>query len=206
MDDRKKHWEDVYTTRSPLTVSWYQDDPTVSLDLIKKSGTKFHAPLIDIGGGASVLVDKLIDIGFRDISVLDIAGNALNHSRNRLGDRADTVLWHEADVTEFVSPQPYALWHDRAVFHFLTQAIQRKAYLGSLVRNLQPDGQARISTFSMNGPKMCSGLAIVQYDEEKICREFGPGFRLLEQREELHTTPGGSTQEFVYFRFKRKSN
>ena len=149
------------------------------------------------------VVDKLLERGFHDVSVLDISAKALEHARQRLGDSAEIVLWHEADVTEFITPQPYALWHDRAVFHFLTDPVDRKAYIDSLVRNLRPGGQAVISTFALNGPAKCSGLDIVQYDGDKIRKELGPDFRLVEQREESHITPAGSTQEFAYFRFKR---
>lgn len=204
MTDRKQHWEDVYTNKSPLEVSWYQQEPAVSLRLIAASGLTKDAPLIDVGGGASLLVDRLLALGYTRLAVLDIAGQALAHARSRLGERAGAVAWYEADVTAFAPPHPFALWHDRAVFHFLTEATERRRYVETLRRTLLPDGQVVIAAFAVGGPTRCSGLPIVQYDAQRVCGELGAGFELLEQVDEAHVTPGAKVQAFSFFRFVRR--
>jgi len=203
MSDRKFHWERVYGERSPEEVGWYQSEPTVSLELIRASGVALDEPIIDVGGGASVLVDHLLDAGFTDLAVLDLSGNALRRSQERLGPRAPLVTWHEADITTFDPDRSYALWHDRAVFHFLTEAADTRAYVASLRRSLRVGGAVIIAAFGLDGPTKCSGLDVVRYDETSLCLELGDEFHLAECRSETHVTPGGKAQEFSYFRYVR---
>ncbi len=166
-----------------------------------KRGWTRQAPLIDIGGGASTLVDALFDAGYTAITVLDVSASALAHARERLGDRAEQVEWYEADVTVFDPPHRFQLWHDRAVFHFLTDKADRTGYVETLKNTLQAGGHAIIMTFAIGGPKKCSGLEIVQYDAEKLCSELGPGFDLLDTGLDVHITPAGGEQKFAWFRF-----
>lgn len=201
--NRKAHWENVYHTRSPLEVSWYQREPQLSLQLIDASGVAADAGIIDVGGGASVLVDRLLDHGYSRLGVLDISGAALAHARERLGGRAGEVDWFEADVTSFRAERSFGLWHDRAVFHFLTDAGDRAAYVKTLEATLAPHGHVIIATFAPGGPAMCSGLDIVQYDADKLCGELGAGFELVEQRSEMHHTPADKDQAFNFFRLRR---
>lgn len=201
--DRQAHWEAVYARRDPLEVSWYQSEPALSLDLIAATGAAHDAPVIDVGGGASLLVDRLLQRGYADVTVLDLSAHALAHARARLGAQAGRVHWLVADVTAFAPARPYAVWHDRAVFHFLTDADDRRKYVQALSRSLAPDGQVVIAAFAVGGPTQCSGLDIVQYDAEKLARALGPAFRLVEERAERHITPGGKEQQFGYFRLAR---
>ena len=205
MFDRKAHWQKIYRDKSPLEVSWFQQEPTLSLALIHAAGIDRNAAIIDVGGGASVLVDHLLDEGHAGLAVLDISGNALDSARKRLGDRAATVEWFEQDITRFEAPHPFALWHDRAVFHFLTDADDRRRYVKSLRHALLPGGHVIIAAFAIGGPEKCSGLEIVQYDADRLCRELGPDFELMEQRDEVHVTPAGRDQQFSYFRFRRRA-
>ena len=202
-NERKTHWEQVYRDKSPLQVSWYQPAPTLSWELIRAGGVDMDAALIDVGGGASTLVDWLLEQGYRDISVLDISAQALAHAQQRLGERARSVQWIEADVTRFEPPRRYRVWHDRAVFHFLTEAADRARYRAALERALEPDGEAIIGTFAPGGPERCSGLPIVQYDAERIHAELCGQFVLRETRTETHRTPAGKDQLFNFFRFGR---
>ena len=200
MSERKEHWEKVYRNKSPLEVSWYQQEPTLSLSLITGVSLPLDAPIIDIGGGASTLVDKLSDKGYTNISVLDVSGNALAHAKKRLAPKANRVHWYEEDVTFFKPPHRFLLWHDRAVFHFLTSSVDRKNYIDVLEQSLETGGHVIIMTFAIGGPDKCSGLDIVQYDADKLTAELGTGFELLETGDEVHNTPAGSQQKFVYFR------
>lgn len=200
--NRQQHWNQVYETKGPLDVSWYQRRPEVSLALIATAGVRKDVGIIDVGGGASVLVDCLLEAGFTRLAVLDLSGTALSHSRARLGVRAADVEWFESDVTTFRSPHPFALWHDRAVFHFLTEADDRQRYVATLRQTLQSGGTAIIATFALDGPLKCSGLDVVRYDEQLILDELGPGFLLQEVRRETHVTPWESEQRFMYFRFQ----
>lgn len=204
MFDRKGHWQKVYSEKSPLEVSWYQKDPLVSLQLIERCELTKDQALIDVGGGASVLVDHLLAKGYKDLSVLDIAAQSMEHARVRLADKADTVQWLEADVTEFHSTCRYALWHDRAVFHFLIQQQDRINYVDVLRRALQPGGFIIIAAFAIGGPTQCSGLNIEQYDAKKLLAVLGESFQLLEQCAERHLTPAGKEQLFHYFRLQYK--
>lgn len=201
MSDRKAHWEAIYRDKSPLEVSWYQQEPALSLELIRRSGVGLDAPIIDVGGGASVLVDRLQAAGYTKLSVLDLSAQALTCARRRLGSAAEHIDWIEADITDFQPPRQYALWHDRAVFHFLTDAADRARYVEVLQRALSPGGHLIIAAFAIGGPEKCSGLDIVQYDADKLLAALGPGFELVETRAEAHITPAGGEQQFNYFRF-----
>lgn len=203
MTDRKKHWEQVYANKSSLEVSWYQAEPRLSLELIQRSGLGKDAPLIDVGGGASLLVDRLQAQGYRRLAVLDISGAALAVARQRLGAHAADIEWYEADVTRFSAPHPFSLWHDRAVFHFLTAAEDRQHYVDVLRRTLVSGGHVIIAAFAPGGPTLCSGLEIVQYDAAKLMAELGPNFHLEEQQTETHLTPAGKEQRFGFFRLRR---
>ncbi|HET7649083.1 MAG TPA: class I SAM-dependent methyltransferase [Gammaproteobacteria bacterium] len=201
---RQEHWNQVYRTKATDNVSWYQTRPETSLSLIAACGLPADAAVIDVGGGASVLADCLLDAGFTSLAVLDISGVALAHARTRLGDRARGIEWLESDVTAFKPARHYALWHDRAVFHFLTTADDRRRYLDTLCQCLEPEGHVIIATFATDGPEKCSGLDVRRYDEAMMQREFGTGFRLIETRRETHLTPWQSEQRFIYFRFQRQ--
>ncbi|WP_157957886.1 class I SAM-dependent methyltransferase [Aliidiomarina celeris] len=160
-------------------------------------------PIIDAGGGASVLVDHLLAMGQRNISVLDVSGAALTASRVRLGSEASTIDWIESDIRAFSPTRQYGLWHDRAVFHFLVNAEDRQRYAKALKNALPVSGHLILASFAIGGPEKCSGLPVIQYDAEKLKAELGPGFKLLEERTEAHITPAQKIQEFAYFRFKR---
>jgi hypothetical protein len=183
-------------------VSWYQRRPEVSLALIAAAGLSKDAGIIDVGGGSSVLVDCLLDAGYTGVAVLDLSGIALNRSRARLGARASQVEWFPADVTMFKPPHRFGLWHDRAVFHFLTAHDDRRGYVATLRQTLEPGGRVIIATFAFDGPPICSGLDVVRYDEQSILAELGTEFRLQEVRRETHVTPWDSQQRFIYFRFQ----
>ncbi len=203
--DRKSHWERIYETRQPTGVSWYQPRLLRSLELILACAPPLGARMIDVGGGASTLVDDLLTLGFHKLAVLDISRAAIAGARARLGPRADAVQWIEADVTQAVLPAGgFDLWHDRAVFHFLTQAEDRNRYRGLLAGTLAPGGHAVIATFGPGGPERCSGLEIVRYDLPGLARELGPAFETVEGRTETHRTPSGTPQEFVYGLFRRR--
>ncbi len=201
----KEHWNHVYQTKAHDDVSWYQSRPATSLKLIEACGVGKQEGIIDVGGGASVLVDFLLEAGFTRLAVLDISAAALAYAKERLGARAGDVEWFEADVTGFTSPHCFNLWHDRAVFHFLTDKADRQKYVQTLKRTLTPDGHVIIATFAIDGPLKCSGLEVARYDASAITAELGEGFRLLEQVDETHTTPWGTEQKFSYFRFARSA-
>jgi trans-aconitate methyltransferase len=200
---RKDHWNTVYSTKAPDDVSWFQSRPEVSLQLIERTGVTKHEPLIDVGGGASTLVDYLLEAGHTALTVLDISGVALEQARHRLGSRASRVQWIEADVTAFIPPRSFALWHDRAVFHFLTDPDDRRKYRETLAQAVAPHGHVIIAAFALDGPTQCSGLEVVRYDAARICAELGAAFELKEQVVEMHHTPWDTTQSFTYFRFQR---
>jgi trans-aconitate methyltransferase len=203
MTDRKTHWEKIYSNRSPQQVSWYQEEPTLSLQLIRNIQPALDAPIIDVGGGASTLVDKLCGGGYTNIGVLDVSANALAHTKDRLADKACDVEWYEQDVTRFRPPHRFSLWHDRAVFHFLTTRSDREKYVSVLKQALMPGGHLIIMAFAIDGPTKCSGLDIVQYDANKLLAELGPGFELINTGHEVHVTPAGGEQKFAYFHIKR---
>jgi trans-aconitate methyltransferase len=201
--NRKEHWNRVYQTQAPDDVSWYQTRPTTSLKLIEASGVAKDQGVIDVGAGASALVDFLLDTGFARLAVLDISAAALQHARQRLGVRAEGVEWFEADVTEFTPRHQFGLWHDRAVFHFLTDPADRRKYVETMSRALTPDGQVIIATFAIEGPRKCSGLDVARYDAASLAAELGAGFQFREQVDEIHVTPWSTEQQFSFFRFSR---
>jgi 2-polyprenyl-3-methyl-5-hydroxy-6-metoxy-1,4-benzoquinol methylase len=203
MTDEKQHWEQVYASKPSLEVGWYQAEPRLSLELIQHSGIGKDAPLIDVGGGDSLLVDRLQAEGYRRLAVLDFSGTALAVARQRLGTHAADIEWYETDVTQFIAPHPFSLWHDRAVFHFLTVTEDRKRYVEVLKSTLVPGGHVIMATFAIGGPTRCSGLDIVQYDAPKLMAELGPDFQLEEQQTEIHLTPAGKEQLFGYFRLRK---
>lgn len=202
--DRKSHWQNIYQEKSPLDVSWYQKAPKLSLELIHSTGVKKDEAIIDVGGGASVLVDFLCQEGYTAISVLDISENALASAKKRLDKLASRIEWFEADITEFTPPHQFSLWHDRAVFHFLSEEEDRKKYINTLKKSLRPNGHLIIAAFAIGGPTQCSGLQIVQYDSPKLESELGDEFKLVEERNEIHITPDEKEQKFAFFRFIRK--
>jgi hypothetical protein len=202
--DRKMHWEGVYRDRPPEETSWHQDNPQASLRLIESSGAAIGDPLIDIGGGASRLVDNLLARGFPDVTVLDISGRALEEARVRLGPEASRARWIEADVTAFEPERSYRLWHDRAAFHFLTDPADRRRYRAALSAGLEVGGSLVIAAFAPDGPPRCSGLEVVRYDAASLASELGSGFVLEEESRELHRTPQGKEQRFGFYRFRRR--
>lgn len=201
--ERKQHWESVYTTRQAEAVSWFQSRPELSLRLIASAAGGRPCSLIDVGGGASRLVDCLLDRGFSDLAVLDISATALQVAQQRLGPAAAAVEWICADVTRYRPGRRYAIWHDRAAFHFLVEPAERRAYIETLSLALEPGGQAIIAAFALDGPSRCSGLDVVRYDAATLATELGEGFRLEESCGENHETPSGKHQRFSYFRFRR---
>ena len=200
---RETHWQSVYGRQPADEVSWYQLHPDTSLSLIQSCQLEKNAALIDVGAGASVLVDHLLDEGYLDVTVLDIAKAALDRSRQRLGARANQVRWQVADVTEFLPDRSYDLWHDRAVLHFLTDPELRAAYRAALERALLPGGHLVVGTFAMDGLTKCSGLEIVQYDAAKLLDLLGPEFILRDEQKEAHVTPAGAIQQFAWFVLQR---
>jgi 2-polyprenyl-3-methyl-5-hydroxy-6-metoxy-1,4-benzoquinol methylase len=203
MSDRQAHWENVYSTKGENEVSWFQESPAISLDLIKSAAATRDSAIVDIGGGASRLVDSLLADGFRVLTVLDLSPAALNTARARVGRSGDAVEWIATDVTTWTPSRRYDIWHDRAAFHFLTDAGDRTAYVERLRAALRPGGQAIIGTFALDGPEKCSGLPVQRYDAASLQRTLGPDFTLAEVRTETHTTPWGSTQSFQFGRFAR---
>ena len=197
--DARAHWDTVYSTKAPDKVSWFRPHLEVSLDLIEHAAPDHSASLIDVGGGESTLVDDLLARGYRNITVLDISNRALEVARERLGAAADQVHWLLADIAEPNGlPGFYDLWHDRAVFHFLTRPAQRIAYVQNLIRSVRRGGHVIVSTFGPEGPTKCSGLEVLRYDAESLHDQFGAHFRLLEHSTELHKTPSGNIQQFLY--------
>lgn len=198
VNDRRTHWQQVYREKDPTEVSWYQPVPDKSLQLIRSTGVRHDDAILDAGGGASTLVDRLLDEGYTDLSVLDISRHALDRSRTRLGERAGKVEWIESDVTEFEPDRRYSLWHDRAVFHFLTEMADRDKYVAVMRRALIPGGYLVLATFGPQGPKRCSGLDIRRYDIETLQELLGASFRLCRYEIDEHATPMGSIQQFLY--------
>ncbi|MFO7594460.1 MAG: class I SAM-dependent methyltransferase [Pseudomonadota bacterium] len=201
-EERQQHWEGVYQGKEESEVSWYQECPDISLQLIERAGIDTDAPLVDVGGGASVLVDNLLEKGFSRITVLDISSAALECVRQRLADRAAEVEWRVSDITRFEPDHTYAFWHDRAVFHFLTDESDRRRYIEVLKSALQEGGHLLLATFALDGPEQCSGLPVERYDAKKMQTVLGEAFSLLESRREHHTTPVGKEQRFTYALFR----
>ncbi len=204
MQSKKEHWGKVYSSKAPEAVGWFQERAQLSLDLIKATGFGTDAAIIDVGGGASRLVDDLVARGYVDLTVLDLSAAALNAARQRLGEQQKMVRWIEADITEVELPaQHYDIWHDRAVFHFLTAAEQRAAYVRAVLRSVKPGGHVIVATFAEDGPEQCSGLLVVRYRPDELHNEFGEAFTLLKHQKEVHRTPFGTEQQFVYCCLRR---
>ena len=199
----KAHWENVYTTKGENEVSWFQESPAPSLELMDLAQLTPKSAIVDIGGGASRLVDSLIARGFQNVTVLDLSESALVSAKARLGDQADNVKWVVADVTTWEPPQTYDLWHDRAAFHFLTDDAARSAYVDRLRRALKPTGRVIIGTFARNGPERCSGLPVTRHDAVSLAATLGPEFELIDTRPHQHVTPWGATQQFQFSTFRR---
>jgi uridine phosphorylase/SAM-dependent methyltransferase len=202
--DMKTHWESIYTTKAPTAVSWYQPEPRLSLDLITHAGITPTAQVIDVGGGASTLVDALLARHFQHLTVLDISSAAIQHAKVRLGALADAVTWIEADITNLLLPPAYYdLWHDRAVFHFLTNPADRAKYIQAVQFAVKPGGHIIVATFALDGPTRCSGLEVVRYSPDSLHAAFGQNFQLIESRNETHLTPSNAEQRFVYCYWRR---
>ncbi|WOJ89184.1 class I SAM-dependent methyltransferase [Methylocapsa polymorpha] len=201
---RQAHWEHIYETKADREVSWFEERPAVSLDLIHAAGIGLSDPIIDIGGGASRLVDALLDEGFASITVLDLSEKALATARARLRSKSGQAAWIAADVTTWEPSETYALWHDRAAFHFLTEASDRRAYAERVAKAVRPAGHVVIGTFALDGPERCSGLPVQRHDAASIGAVFGAGFALYDSRRYDHVTPSGVTQHFQFSCFRRK--
>ena len=202
--DRRSHWQNVYATKAEKEVSWFQENPIPSLDMIAATGITPDAGIIDVGGGSSRLVDSLLDKGFSQLAILDLSEKALEATKKRLGRRGGEVNWIAADVATWTPSDVYDLWHDRAAFHFLTNPADRDAYIASLKKAVRLGGHVIIATFAPDGPERCSGLPIVRYDPASLASALGPEFALIESRRHDHLTPSGSTQRFQFSRFLRK--
>lgn len=195
----KEHWEQVYESKPTDTVSWFQEHAAQSLRLIRDTGVPLTASVIDVGGGASTLVDDLLESGYQSLTVLDLSGAALAAARKRLGPKARSVQWIEANITSAELPvHAYDVWHDRAVFHFLTTPQERHAYVENVLRAVKPGGHVIVATFAEDGPTQCSGLPVMRYSADALHAEFGAPFTLLRHEKEAHQTPAGGVQKFVY--------
>lgn len=201
-ESRQAHWEDVYTKKAESEVSWFQDHPAQSLDLMAELGATADTAIIDIGGGASRVVDCLVEKGFRAVTVLDLSQAALNMAQARLGDRAAKVSWLNADATSWQPHDKYDIWHDRAAFHFLTEEADRAAYVRRMKQALKAGSHAIIATFALNGPDKCSGLPVKRYDAPGLGSALGQGFTLMDTRSHAHLTPWGTTQSFQFSVFR----
>ncbi len=201
--DRKKHWENIYQTKQLNEVSWFQPTPETSLSFFKELNIPTRAKIIDIGGGDSFLVDHLLDLGFEDITVLDISEAALERAKNRLGNRANKVKWVVADAANFKPTEQYDFWHDRAAFHFLTNDDEVANYVKTVGKAITPNGYLIIGTFSEQGPKKCSGIDIKQYSENSLSQLFYTGFEKLNCFTVEHQTPFNTVQQFVFCSFKK---
>jgi trans-aconitate methyltransferase len=199
--DVKYHWNRVYTNKSDEQISWFEPLPAVSVQMLKAAGMTPESCVVDVGGGDSRLVDYLVAQGLECVAVLDVSGAALARAKARIGSRADPLMWIESDVAASWTLKPMDIWHDRAVFHFLTEAHARERYREHLVEVLKPGGSAIIATFAPDGPEKCSGLPVARYSPEALASELGPALRLIESQAHTHKTPWGTTQSFQYSRF-----
>jgi len=197
VDDSKNHWDDVWTRKKSNEVSWYQQYPKTSIDLILSTNPSKNAEIIDVGGGDSNLVDELLELGFKNITVLDISAKALERSKERLGKKADSINWIEWDIREFDSQKRYNVWHDRALLHFLTDEQDMQKYVELIRKHVNDKGHVIISSFSTRGPMMCSGLDTRQHSEESMKKLFSNGFEHIKSFEEEHKTPFGVSQIFT---------
>ncbi|HUB65424.1 MAG TPA: class I SAM-dependent methyltransferase [Methylocella sp.] len=203
---RQAHWERIYETKAESQLSWFQDHPVISLALIRAAGVKPSDAIIDIGGGESRLVDALLDEGFGALTVLDLSEKALAAATARLGPRSSKVKWIVADVTAWEPSESYDLWHDRAAFHFLTEAADRRAYAACVAKAVRPGGHVIIGTFAFDGPERCSGLPVQRHDAASIGAVLGDKFALIESRRDDHVTPTGATQRFQFSLFRNKTS
>ena len=201
--DRTQHWENVYQTKNSTEVSWYEPDPKQSLDLILQVAGESLGRVLDVGGGQSFLVDRLLDAGFTHVAVLDISQTAIEATKARLGERSSQVEWIVADITQRKSLGEFDVWHDRAVFHFITDPDDRKLYVELLKRSLPVGGHFVVGTFTKGGPEKCSGLTICQYDAATMQAELGPSFEPVKCSDYLHTTPTGKPQLFFFGIFRK---
>ena len=199
----KDHWENIYQTKNPNEMSWHQEKPITSLGLIIEIGLDKDSKIIDVGGGDSKLVDNLLDIGFRNISILDVSSKALKKSQQRLGTKAEKIKWICSDIRNFETEDKFDVWHDRALFHFLTDKKDIDKYIGLVRKFLKPGGYLIIAAFSLKGPKKCSGLNIKQYSEDSMKKIFSEGFEHIKGFEEVHNTPFQTTQCFVWNMFRK---
>lgn len=200
----KDHWQRVYSTKATDAVSWFQPHANQSLQLIEATDVSNETSIIDVGGGASTLVDDLLARDYRNITVLDLSAAALDATRDRLGTRAGSVTWLESDITRAELPlNGYDVWHDRAVFHFLTAPEDRDAYIKVAFRSVKPGGHVIVATFAEDGPLQCSGLPVTRYSATQLHAEFGEVFILVLHERDLHRTPFGTTQPFTYCYFRK---
>ncbi len=204
MTDTKDHWEHIYKTKNLEEVSWYEPTPATSLDFIKQFNVSKNARIIDVGGGDSLLADNLVNMGYTDVSVLDISEAALNRAKQRLGADANKVKWIVADAAKFVPAEQYDFWHDRAAFHFLTDEQDIRNYIATITRYIKPNGIFVIGTFSEQGPNKCSGIEIKQYTEDALMGILQQFFDKVECKEVEHTTPFNTIQKFIFCSFKHK--
>ena len=196
----RDYWEKVYTSKSTDAVSWFQEHAENSLRLIQETGVALDAGIIDIGGGASTLVDDLLAKGYSNLSVLDLSAAAMLAAQKRLGIQASEVKWLEADITKIEFPMhAFDVWHDRVVFHFLTSLEDRNAYVGAVLRAVKPSGHVIVATFAEDGPLQCSGLPVKRYNKDELHAEFGDAFTLTQHGKESHHTPFGTVQQFTYY-------
>jgi ubiquinone/menaquinone biosynthesis C-methylase UbiE len=202
--DRKQHWENIYQTKAQKDFSWYQPMPEISLDYLKQFKIPKTAKIIDVGGGDSLLVDYLIDLGYEDITVLDISSSAIERAKQRLGKKAEKVKWIVADASKFEATEKYDFWHDRAAFHFLTEESDITNYLETAQRSISENGILVLGTFSEIGPKKCSGIEIKQYSKETMTDKLKKYFNKIECKTLDHTTPNGNIQNFVFCIFGKK--
>lgn len=202
--DRKNHWENIYDTKALEEVSWYQLVPKTSLKFIQSLNLVKDAAIIDIGGGDSFLADRLLDLGYTNVSVLDISERAVSRAKERLGKKADKVKWIVSDITEFAPTEKYDVWHDRAAFHFLTSDGDVASYIETAGQSIKPNGSMLIGTFSENGPKKCSGIEIRQYSEDSLSDTFGSKFQKVNCFTVNHKTPFDTVQNFVFCSFRKK--
>jgi trans-aconitate methyltransferase len=200
---KKDHWETIYSQKAEADLSWHQDDPSVSIELMQRAGLHPDTSVIDIGAGTSRVVDRLLSLGLRDITVLDLSDSAISASRSRLGDRGSHVQWVVADVTTWDAARVFDIWHDRAVFHFLVDPVDRASYVERLSDSLAIGGHAVIATFALDGPEKCSGLDVQRYSPDTLSETLGDGFAPVSHRFHLHHTPSGRPQSFQYSLFQK---
>lgn len=204
MTDSRSHWDSTYSSKAETAVSWFQPGQSLSFELIRAATPTREASIIDIGGGASRLTDDLLAAGYGDLTVLDISEVALSRTKQRLAHAADKVTWIVADITQWQPSRTWDIWHDRAVFHFLTDAMTQDAYIAALKRATKPGSTIILSTFALTGPEKCSGLPVQRYSADTLAHRLGPDFVPYTKRMEQHHTPFGTTQDFIYAGFHRR--